>query len=60
MLAVAVQSIVWGRSQVPVGAIASRFGLRVTMVADAAFYIVGLATVTGGAITTLEGGGHYR
>src|SRR5579864_7788563 len=32
-LAVAVQNIVWGLSQAPVGAIADRFGLRVTMVA---------------------------
>ena len=35
-LAVAVQNIVWGLSQAPVGAIADRFGLRVTMVAGAA------------------------
>lgn len=29
-LAVAVQNIVWGLSQAPVGAMADRFGLRVT------------------------------
>src|ERR1700675_3924632 len=44
-LAVAVQNIVWGLSQAPVGAIADRFGLRVTMVAGAAIYIVGLAVM---------------
>jgi len=42
-LAVAVQNIVWGLSQPLVGAIADRFGLRVTMVAGAVIYIVGLA-----------------
>ena len=41
-LAIAVQNIVWGLSQAPVGAIADRFGLRGTMVAGAAIYIVGL------------------
>src|SRR6202171_2583234 len=44
-LAIAVQNIVWGLSQAPVGAIADRFGLRVTMVAGAAIYIVGLAVM---------------
>jgi MFS family permease len=42
-LAVAVQNIVWGMSQALVGAIADRFGLRVTMMAGAAIYVVGLA-----------------
>src|SRR3981081_3113832 len=37
-LAVAVQNIVWGLSQAPVGAIADRFGLRSTMMAGAALY----------------------
>src|SRR5438132_5370110 len=32
-LAVAVQNIVWGLSQAPVGVIADRFGLRATMMA---------------------------
>jgi len=41
-LAIAVQNIVWGVSQAPVGAIADRLGLRVTMLAGAAIYIVGL------------------
>jgi MFS family permease len=42
-LAVAVQNIVWGLSQALVGAIADRFGLRVTMVVGAVIYVVGLA-----------------
>jgi MFS family permease len=41
-LAVAVQNIVWGLSQAPVGALADRFGLRGTMMAGATVYIVGL------------------
>jgi MFS family permease len=44
-LAVAVQNIVWGLSQAPIGAIADRFGLRVTMIAGAAIYVVGLAVM---------------
>src|SRR6201993_2755341 len=32
-LAVAMQNIVWGLSQAPIGAIADRFGLRATMMA---------------------------
>jgi predicted MFS family arabinose efflux permease len=41
-LALAVQNIVWGLSQALVGAISDRFGLRITMIAGAAIYIVGL------------------
>ena len=41
-LALAVQNIVWGFSQALVGGIADRFGLRITMVAGAAIYVVGL------------------
>jgi predicted MFS family arabinose efflux permease len=41
-LALAIQNIVWGLSQALVGAIADRFGLRITMVAGAAIYVVGL------------------
>jgi MFS family permease len=50
-LAVAVQNIVWGVSQAPIGAIADRFGLRATMMAGAAIYVVGLAIMAaaGGA-----------
>ncbi|HXP05063.1 MAG TPA: MFS transporter [Stellaceae bacterium] len=44
-LAVAVQNIVWGLSQALVGAIADRFGLRVTMMAGAVIYVVGLAVM---------------
>lgn len=40
--AVAVQNIVWGLSQAPVGAIADRHGLRSAMVAGAAIYFLGL------------------
>src|SRR4029077_14922199 len=38
-LAIAVQNIVWGLSQAPVGAIADRFGLRVTLLTGTVFYI---------------------
>lgn len=41
-LALAVQNIVWGLSQAVVGSIADRFGLRMTMMAGAAIYVVGL------------------
>jgi predicted MFS family arabinose efflux permease len=53
-LAVAVQNIVWGLSQAPVGAMADRFGLRVTLLAGAAIYIVGLAIfVAAGGVPAL-------
>src|SRR5215469_16514614 len=48
-LAVAVQNIVWGISQAPIGAIADRFGLRATMIAGAAIYVVGLAVMAAAA-----------
>ena len=41
-LALAIQNIIWGLSQALVGATADRFGLRITMVAGAAIYVVGL------------------
>jgi MFS family permease len=44
-LAVAVQNIVWGLSQAPVGAVADRFGLRVTMMAGGAIYVCGLGVM---------------
>src|SRR5881275_31651 len=58
-LAIAVQNIVWGLSQAPVGAIADRFGLRVTMIAGAAIYAVGLAimAVAEGVTALLVSGG---
>ena len=58
-LAVAVQNIVWGLSQAPVGAVADRFGLRPTMMAGAAIYVVGLAAMAaaGGAPALILSGG---
>jgi MFS family permease len=58
-LAVAVQNIVWGLSQAPVGAIADRFGLRRTMMAGAAIYVLGLAVMAGagGAPALIISGG---
>ncbi|HYM73487.1 MAG TPA: MFS transporter [Stellaceae bacterium] len=58
-LAIAVQNIVWGLSQAPVGAIADRFGLRVTMMAGAAIYIVGLGIMAtaGGELALIVSGG---
>jgi MFS family permease len=41
-LAIAIQNVVWGLSQAPVGALADRFGLRVTMLAGAVIYVAGL------------------
>jgi MFS family permease len=57
-LAVAVQNIVWGLSQAPVGAIADRFGLRSTMVSGAAIYVLGLAVMAaaGGAPALIASG----
>jgi MFS family permease len=57
-LAVAVQNIVWGVSQAPIGAIADRFGLRATMMAGAAIYVVGLAVMAaaGGASALIVSG----
>ena len=57
-LAIAVQNIVWGVSQAPVGAIADRFGLRATMMAGAAIYVVGLAVMAaaGGAPALIVSG----
>ena len=55
-LAIAMQNIVWGLSQAPVGALADRYGLRVTLIAGVAIYVVGLAimALAGGtaALTT--------
>ncbi|HEY1798683.1 MAG TPA: MFS transporter [Stellaceae bacterium] len=41
-LAIAVQNIVWGLSQAFVGALADRFGLRLTMLGGAVVYVAGL------------------
>src|ERR1700682_721476 len=61
-LAIAVQNIVWGLSQAPVGAIADRFGLRVTMMAGAAIYAVGLGIMAaaGGAVALYVSGAVIR
>ena len=57
-LAIAMQNIVWGLSQAPVGALADRFGLRVTLIAGAAIYVVGLAimALAGGTAALLVSG----
>ena len=44
-LALAIQNIIWGLSQAIVGAIGDRFGLRITMMAGAAFYAAGLGVM---------------
>ena len=57
-LCVAIQNIVWGLSQAPIGTLADRFGLRVTMMAGAAVYVVGLgimAAAGGAAALYLSG-----
>src|SRR5437868_2295102 len=58
-LSLAIQNIVWGLSQAPIGAIADRFGLRVTMLAGAAIYVVGLLVMTAaqGATALIVSGG---
>ena len=58
-LAVAIQNIVWGISQAPVGAIADRFGLRITMMAGAVIYVAGMAVMAmaGGAGALYLSGG---
>jgi MFS family permease len=57
-LAIAMQNIVWGLSQAPVGAVADRFGLRVTLIAGAVIYVVGLAimALAGGTAALLISG----
>jgi MFS family permease len=57
-LAVAIQNIVWGISQAPVGMLADRFGLRVTIMSGAAIYVVGLgvfAAANGAGALILSG-----
>ncbi len=57
-LAIAIQNIVWGLSQAPIGALADRFGLRVTMMAGAVIYVVGLVVMAtaGGAAALIVSG----
>jgi MFS family permease len=58
-LALAVQNIVWGLSQALVGATADRFGLRITMMAGAAIYVIGLGIMAAaqGALALIVAGG---
>jgi len=58
-LALAVQNIVWGLSQALIGGIADRFGLRITMIAGAAIYVVGLAIMAAaqGSLALIISGG---
>jgi predicted MFS family arabinose efflux permease len=58
-LMLAIQNIVWGFSQALVGAIADRFGLRITMMAGAAIYVLGLGIMASaqGAIALIVAGG---
>jgi predicted MFS family arabinose efflux permease len=46
-LALAIQNVVWGLSQAVVGALADRFGLRITMMGGAVIYVVGLVIMAG-------------
>src|ERR1700746_1905929 len=57
--AVAVQNIVWGLSQAPVGALADRFGLRLALMAGAAIYLLGLTVMASahGALALAVAGG---
>jgi MFS family permease len=57
-LAIAIQNVVWGISQAPIGALADRFGLRVTMLSGAAGYVAGLvvmANASGAAALIVSG-----
>jgi MFS family permease len=58
-LTIAVQNIVWGLTQAPVGAVADRFGLCATMVAGAAIYVFGLIVMAaaGGVPALIVSGG---
>ena len=61
-LALAIQNVVWGLSQALVGAIADRFGLRITMMAGAAIYVVGLGIMAAaqGALALIVSGASDR
>jgi MFS family permease len=58
-LALAVQNVVWGLSQALVAAIADRFGLRITMIAGAVIWVVGLGIMAAaqGAFALMVSGG---
>lgn len=51
-LALAAQNVVWGLSQAVVGALADRYGLRLSMMVGAAIYVVAL-----GIMATAQGAG---
>ena len=56
-LALAVQNIVWGLSQAPVGAIGDRFGLRVSMIVGAVIYVIRLGVMAAqGAVGLIVSG----
>ena len=57
--AIAVQNIVWGLSQAPIGMIADKFGLRLAMTLGAIVYSAGLAVMLGanGAMALAISGG---
>jgi MFS family permease len=57
--AVAVQNIVWGLSQAPIGAFADRYGIRSAMLAGVVVYLAGLAVMAtaGGAMALAVSGG---
>jgi predicted MFS family arabinose efflux permease len=58
-LSLAIQNIVWGFSQALVGLIADRVGLRVTMIAGAVIYVVGLGIMAAaqGSLALIVSGG---
>jgi MFS family permease len=58
-LALAIQNLVWGFSQAFVGAIADRYGLRITMLAGALVYVIGLGVMAAaqGAMALIISGG---
>jgi predicted MFS family arabinose efflux permease len=58
-LTLAIQNMVWGLSQAFVGATADRFGLRITMTAGAAIYVVGLGIMAAaqGMLALIVSGG---
>ena len=57
--AVAVQNIVWGLAQAPIGAIADKWGLRPAMMAGGILYIIGMLVMltAGGAAALAVSGG---
>jgi MFS family permease len=58
-LALAIQNLVWGFSQAFVGAIADRYGLRITMLSGALVYVIGLGVMAAaqGAMALIISGG---